>query len=126
MFEMCSRKKEASRLRTERATKNRALDYIRRKKLIETKVEDFFAVLKAGGVFVHHLLRCLHNLALGIGWLLAPVIPPKLWPKMEKNFGVPSHRKNINASLTPKTTPNGNCIIKFYGRLVRRKLMELI
>jgi len=86
MFEMCSRKKEVSRLRIERAVKNRAFDYIRRKKLIETRAEDFFAVIKAGGVFVHHLLRCLHNLAFGIGWLLAPVIPPKLWPKMEKKF----------------------------------------
>ena len=47
-------------------------------------------VLKSGGVFVHHTLHCLHNLALGMGWILAPVIPPKLWPKIEKK-----HRRAI-------------------------------
>src|SRR5260370_36251098 len=29
---------------------------------------------------VQAILRCVHNLALGLGWLPWPVLPPKLWP----------------------------------------------
>jgi integrase len=88
--EFYSRKKENSRLRLERAFKSPAFNFIRAKKLISTTAEDFFAVMKAGGVYTQHILRCLHNLALGMGWLLVPVIPSKLWPKSEKR-----HRRAI-------------------------------
>jgi len=57
---------------------------IRDKKLIETTADDLRAVIKAGCAFTNHFLRCLHNLALGLGWILSPVIPPKLWPKSAK------------------------------------------
>jgi len=90
--EMYSGKKESSRLRMERAFKNRAFNRIRPMKVIETRAEDFFGVLNIGGVYVHHILRCLHNRALGIGWLLVPVIPTKLWPKVEKK-----HRRAVTA-----------------------------
>ncbi|PYJ97653.1 MAG: hypothetical protein DME23_14380 [Verrucomicrobia bacterium] len=86
MREFCSVKKESTRLRRERAIKSKAFNSIRNKRLVETTAEDFYTVLKSGGVFTHHILRCLHNLALGMGWVLAPVIPPKLWPKIEKKF----------------------------------------
>ena len=84
--EFCAVKKESTRLRRERAVKNKAFNAIRNKRLVETTAEDFHAVLKAGGVFANHILRCIHNLALGMGWLLAPIIPQKLWPKEEKKF----------------------------------------
>jgi integrase len=45
-----------------------------------------------GGSSVNHNLRCLHNLALGLGWLPVPIIPPKLWP-------VPATRKK--RAITP-------------------------
>ena len=88
--EFCAVKKESTRLRRERAIKSQAFNFIRNKRLLETTAEEFYMVLKSGGVFVHHTLRCLHNLALGMGWILAPVIPPKLWPKVEKK-----HRRAI-------------------------------
>ena len=84
MQEFCAVKKDSTRLRRERAIVGKAFNAIRNKKLVETKSEDFNAVLKSGGAFANLTLRCLHNLALGMGWLLAPVIPPKLWPKVEK------------------------------------------
>jgi len=84
MQEFCSVKKESTRLRRERAIKSQAFSFIRNKRLVETTPEDFYTVLKSGGVFTQHILRCLHNLAFGMGWILAPVIPPKLWPKIEK------------------------------------------
>ncbi len=82
--EFCSRGKESTRRRNLRAAKSKIFDLIRDRKLIETTAEDFRAVMKAGGAFTNHYLRCLHNLALGYGWLLAPIIPSKLWPKAAK------------------------------------------
>lgn len=86
MQQYCSVKKESTRLRRERAIKSKAFNFIRNKRLVETTAEDFYTVLKSGGVFTNHILRCLHNLTLGMGWIFAPVIPPKLWPKVEKKF----------------------------------------
>jgi integrase len=88
--EFCAVKKESTRLRRERAIKSAAFNCIRNKRLVETTAEDFYNVLKSGGIFTQSVLRCLHNLALGMGWILAPVIPAKLWPKIEKN-----HRRAI-------------------------------
>jgi integrase len=84
LHEFCAVKKESTRLRRERAVKGPSFNFIRDKRLVETTAEDFYAVLKSGGVFTQHTLRCLHNLAFGMGWILSPVIPPKLWPKLEK------------------------------------------
>jgi integrase len=84
MLEYCSRGKESARLRNQRAISCKPFDLIRDKKLIETTADDLRAVMKAGGAFTNHFLRCLHNLAIGMGWVLHPIIPPKLWPKSEK------------------------------------------
>jgi integrase len=82
--EFCAVKKESTRLRRERAIKSPAFNFIRNKRLVETTPEDFYTVLKSGGIFTHRVLRCLHNLAFGMGWILTPILPPKLWPKIEK------------------------------------------
>jgi len=84
MQEYCSRGKETTRLRNQRAIRGKPFDLIREKKLIETTAEDFRSVMERGGSFTNHFLRCLHNLAIGLGWLLGPILPPKLWPKAEK------------------------------------------
>ena len=106
MGEFCSVKKESTRLRRERAVKSQAFNFIRAKRLVETSPEDFYAVLKSGGAFTHHILRCLHNLALGMGWLLAPVIPPRLWPKIEKKHRravtFEEHQRIIQAENNPE------------------------
>jgi hypothetical protein len=56
---------------------------IRRKKLIETRADDLRAVLDDKRHSTNHFLRCWHNLAIGLGWLPWPIIPAKLWPKVE-------------------------------------------
>lgn len=115
MQEYCAAKKDSTRLRRERAIKNKAFNFIRNKRLVETTAEDFHAVLKSGGTFTNHLLRCLHNLTLGMGWILAPIIPSKLWPKMEKKFKravtFEEHQKIIVAE-------NGNKERKTYYELL--------
>lgn len=83
MEEFCNRGKESTRKRQRRAVENRAFDLIRNRKLVESTGDHLRAVMKSGGVFVNHFLRCLHNLAIGLGWLPCALIPPKLWPRPE-------------------------------------------
>jgi hypothetical protein len=64
-----------TRLRWERAAKERALDLIRNTVIIETHAEQFLDVLKAGTVSTNVHLRKLHNFCLDLGWLPVPVLP---------------------------------------------------
>lgn len=73
--------RDSTRIRRQRALQSKPFQLLRNKKLVETTGDDLRAVLRAGGVFTNHFLRCLHNLAVGLGWLPWPVIPPKLWPQ---------------------------------------------
>ena len=68
--------------RWRRVAKDRALVTILELPLIETRPEQFLDVLNAGTVSTNVFLRRLHNFALGLGWLLAPVLPPRQWPKV--------------------------------------------
>ena len=56
--------------------------WMRNRKLIETTATDFLVVLARPEVSVHHYLRRLHNLALGLGWISSAVLPSRLWPKV--------------------------------------------
>lgn len=115
MEEFCSVGKESTRLRRRRAVRSKAFAPIRNKKLIETTAEDFLTVIRSGGSFANHILRCLHNLALGMGWLLAPVIALKLWPKIDKKpkraITLEEHQKIIAAE-------NGKAERKSYYELL--------
>lgn len=112
--EFCSRGKESTRRRNLRAAQSKTLDLIRDKKLIETTADDLRAVMKAGGAFTNHYLRCLHNLAIGYGWLLGPIIPPKLWPRAAKR---------PKRAITPEEHER---IIKGEGNVERRHYYELL
>jgi hypothetical protein len=57
---------------------------LRDKKLVETTPDDLRRVLADSRTSTNHFLRCLHNLAVGLGWLPWPLIAPKLWPKALK------------------------------------------
>lgn len=80
MREFCTRGKPQTQLWRKRATRTKPFEMLRHKKLVETTADDFFAVLRAGRVVTHSFLRCVHNLAVGLGWLAWPIIPSKLWP----------------------------------------------
>ncbi|HTH49524.1 MAG TPA: tyrosine-type recombinase/integrase [Candidatus Limnocylindria bacterium] len=81
MLQISAGKQGATKARSERAFRNASFNRLHLKKLIDTTAEDFLLVLADGKVSTHHFLRRLHNLAVGLGWLSAPVLPPKLWPK---------------------------------------------
>jgi integrase len=82
--ELSSHGKQSSRDRSKRAFASKAFDVIRNRTLVETTGDNFKQVLSSGGSATNNYLRRLHNLALGHGWLAAPVIPPKQWDKPKK------------------------------------------
>jgi integrase len=55
--------------------------------LVETEGHHFMAVLRHAdsGTSTNVWLRILHNHAVDMGWLLAPVLPKKVWPKIHYN-----------------------------------------
>src|SRR5205823_12126334 len=78
--QFCSRGKPQTQADRRRVARSKPFNLIRKRKLLETTSDDFLEVLKAGRVMTNAYLRCLHNLATGLGWLPWPVLPPKLWP----------------------------------------------
>jgi integrase len=101
MEAFCAKGKPSTRLRRQRGMRARAFDLIRAKKLIETTADNFQSVLNSGGVFLNCDLKCLHNLAIGMGWLPWPIIPTKLWPqptrKPKRAITVDEHERIIGA-----------------------------
>ena len=79
---------------------------IRSQKLLETTAADFLAVLQKGGVMTQAFLRCVHNLALGLGWLPWPVLPPRLWPavrtKPKRGITAEEHQRILAAEHNPE------------------------
>lgn len=78
--ELIETKRGENAARWERAIKQKAFEQILDLRLIETRPEHFLAALKVGTISTNVFLRRLHNFALGLGWLLAPVLAVKQWP----------------------------------------------
>ncbi|MCI0748849.1 MAG: tyrosine-type recombinase/integrase [Verrucomicrobia subdivision 3 bacterium] len=68
--------------RWQRAAKEKALDSVRGRVIIETQAEELLACLKAGTVSTNVHLRKLHNFCLAMNWLPWPIIPKRLWPEI--------------------------------------------
>lgn len=83
MHEFCSRGKPQTQEHRRRVARRSPQCLLRNLKLVETKAEDLLNVLKAGGVMTNAFVRCLHNFAMGLGWLPWPILPSKLWPCVE-------------------------------------------
>jgi integrase len=77
---------EATRDRKERAFRSQPFARLRKVKLLDTEADHIFAVLehKRAGNAAHHYLRRIHNYALHLGWLLAPVMADAAWPPVRK------------------------------------------
>jgi integrase len=82
MDQLASRGKQKSQKRCRQEMNSEPFVLIRDKTVVETTGDDLRAVLQAGKAATNNYLRRLHNLAVGLGWLPWPVIPPKLWPKV--------------------------------------------
>lgn len=80
--EVVKAKTGASRIRWERAAKDKAFEPIRNLPLFETRAEDLLRALARGTVATNVFLRRFHNFALDMNWLVVPVVPKKQWPKI--------------------------------------------
>jgi len=62
--------------------------------------------LRGGSSSTNHYLRRLHNLAIGLGWLNWPILPPRLWPKVEwrRKRGITwaEHQRIVSAETNPE------------------------
>lgn len=73
-------KKDSTRRRWETALKDPALEPLWNMVVAETGATSFLRALEIGTVSTNVYLRRLHNFALDMNWLLAPVIPKRQWP----------------------------------------------
>src|ERR1019366_1321265 len=69
-----------TQLRWKSVNKDKALDDLRPRRLIETTAEHFMAALKGGTVSTNIYLRRIHHYAVTMHWLPWPVLPKRHWP----------------------------------------------
>jgi integrase len=84
MERFCNRANDKTRMRHERVVRTKSMKFLKSKRLIETTADDFFEALKLGSNSTIAFLQTMHNDALGMGWIPAPILPRKMWPKMKK------------------------------------------
>ena len=82
MQDIVKDKKGPTLHRYQTALKDEALTPLTKLLLVETRPEDFLAVIRTGTVSTNVYLRRLQNHALDMGWLPAPVLPKKKFPKV--------------------------------------------
>ena len=75
MEHIVEKKTDETRRRWDVAIKDKNFDCIRNLKVAETRPEHFDRALADGKVSTNVYLRRIHNHALGMDWLLKPVIP---------------------------------------------------
>jgi len=80
--EFCARGQPQTQARRRRLAASKPFHLLRSRKLLEKTAQDFLSVLQSGGVMVNSHLRCIQNLALGLGWLPWPILASKLWPPL--------------------------------------------
>jgi integrase len=86
--------------------KDKALKFLLPMKVMETRAQHFLDVLSKGTVSTNVYLRRLHNFALDMNWLLAPVLVRKKWPKpvfrTKRAITAEEHQKIIERELNPE------------------------
>lgn len=82
MDSIVRKKNGSTKDRWERAAKSQSFDSIRNLVIANTKSDDFEKVLDDCNVSTNMYLRRLHNYAMDMNWLLAPVIAKRAWPKI--------------------------------------------
>jgi integrase len=65
------------------AAKDKAFAELEKLKLLDTRAEHFLRVLKRGTVSTNVYLRRIHNFAMDMAWVPAPIIPRRQWPKVQ-------------------------------------------
>jgi len=106
MNAIIQQKTDNTKHRWETAAKSKLFDPIRNVVVANTKAEDFLAVLNSGKVSANVYLRRLHNFALDMSWLLAPVIAKRAWPKVKfvekRAITLEEHQRIIEREKNPE------------------------
>jgi integrase len=99
-------KTDQTRGRWVRAFEQSAFDDLRDRKLLETRAEHFFRALEKGTVCTGIFLRRLHNFALDLNWLLAPVLTKRAWPAIKfrekRAITLEEHQKILAGESNPE------------------------
>ncbi|PYJ96617.1 MAG: hypothetical protein DME23_19810, partial [Verrucomicrobia bacterium] len=92
--------------RWQRAAREKALDLIRNRVIVETQAEHLLASLKAGTVSTNVHLRKLHNFCISMNWLPWPIIPKRLWPEVrfqpKRAITVEEHKLIVEREKNPE------------------------
>lgn len=83
MERMLQTKKGQTKHRLATAIKDKALEALRRRVVLETSAEHLLAAMEHGTVSTNVFLRRFHNFALDMGWLPWPIIPKRQWPPVK-------------------------------------------
>lgn len=106
MDDVASMKKDRTQIRWRSAMRSKPFNRIRQLPLIETRPEHFLATLESGTVSTNAFLRQLHNFALDMNWLSAPVLVRKHWPKArykdKRALTLEEHRKILAGERNPE------------------------
>ncbi len=106
MDEVAKTKKDDTQARWCRAMREKPFDRIRNLPLIETRAEPLIAMLESGTVCTNIFLRRLHNFALDMNWLPAPILVRKHWPKVhfkeKRGVTVEEHKKILAGECNPE------------------------
>jgi integrase len=112
MDHIVERKTDETRRRWDVAIKDKNFDRIRNLRVAETRPEHFDRVLADRKVSTNVYLRRIHNHALGMDWLLKPVIPRLQWPrpifKPKRAITSEEHRKIIEAETAAARRNQGS------------------
>ena len=88
------------------AVKDKAMDSIRDRVVLETQPEHFLKVLENGSVSTNIYLRRIHNFAMDMSWLPWPVLPKKRWPaikfKVKRAITLAEHLAIVARELNPE------------------------
>jgi integrase len=94
--------------RKARAFRSQPFARLLKVKLIDTEADHLFAVLehKKAGNAAHHYMRRIHNYAVHLGWLLAPVMADAAWPPVRKKhyeaITEEEHLRIVEKELNPE------------------------
>ena len=88
------------------AAKDKALPEILTRPLIETRAEHLLRTMEVGKVSTNVYLRRIHNFALDMSWLPAPIIPKRQWPTVRhrerRAITIEEHGRIVAAETNPE------------------------
>jgi integrase len=112
MDHIVEKKTDETRRRWDVAIKDKNFDRIRNLRVAETRPEHFDGVLADRKVSTNVYLRRIHNHALGMDWLLKPVVPRLQWPrpifKPKRAITFEEHHKIIEAETAAARRNQGS------------------